>query len=285
MNHNSSESSGEICNTRTQISPSKHWCFTYNSYIENELSDFFDLCSKCSKKFVFQEETGENGNKHLQGYICFNTKVRPKGIFEQFYRGIHWEKTRSIKASILYCSDPSKRTGRIFSKGGLVPEPLHTLSRDQLYPWQSEVHTICTSQIEKKIKDDRTIYWFWEPNGNVGKSSFVKFLCIKLNALVLSGKGSDMKYGIVKYNEKTGYYPTLVVLDIPRTIQDYVSYSAIEEIKNGCFFSGKYEGTMCLYNSPIVLCFANKPPSLEKFSRDRWYIRRIVNKELVMTRL
>ena len=45
---------------------------------------------------------------------------------------------------------------------------------------------------------------------------------------------------------------------------------SIEEIKNGCFASSKYESKMVIMNSPHILCFANELPDTQKLSRDRW---------------
>lgn len=266
-------SSGGNCNTRVQISPAKHWCFTYNSYLEKDINSFLSVLIHSSKKYVFQEERGESGNLHLQGYICFNRRVRPKGVFSAF-KTIHWEKTKNIKASILYCSDQDKRIegGRIWSAGVNIQENISILADTELKQWQSEI-----KEVISKDPDERSIYWVWEPIGGVGKSVFCKYLCVKFNALLLSGKGADMKYGIVKYKETVGLYPKLILIDIPRSIKDYVSYSGIESVKNGCFFSGKYEGQMCLFNSPHIICFANQRPDKDKLSRDRWKIREIIN--------
>jgi hypothetical protein len=84
-----------------------------------------------------------------------------------------------------------------------------------------------------------------------------------------------MKYGIVKYIEKHGFAPTSVIIDIPRSRLDYVSYTAIEEIKNGCFFSTKYESDMVVFNSPHIICFANAYPETSQMSADRWKIYEI----------
>lgn len=270
------ERSGGNRNTRKQISPSKHWCFTYNSYLENNINDFLTVCSNSSKKYVFQEEIGESGNKHLQGYICFNKKLRPKSIFTN-HPTIHWEKARNWRASIAYCSDPDKRApgGRIWTQGVDCMSTVKTISTDQLYEWQEE--------ILKELKgepDERKIRWVWESKGNVGKTSFCKYICVHEKGLILSGKGNDMKYGIIKYHEKHGNYPKIVIIDIPRSVQDYISYSGIEEIKNGLFFCGKYESDMCVYNNPHVVCFSNAPPDRDKFSHDRWCISQIIDNKL-----
>uniref|UniRef100_UPI004049B2EE hypothetical protein n=7 Tax=Pseudomonadati TaxID=3379134 RepID=UPI004049B2EE len=60
--------------------------------------------------------------------------------------------------------------------------------------------------------------------------------------------------------------------DIPRSQLDYLSYTGIEEVKNGCFFSSKYESEMVLYNSPHIIVFANEEPTYHKLSSDRWNV-------------
>lgn len=62
-------------------------------------------------------------------------------------------------------------------------------------------------------------------------------------------------------------------MDIPRSCRKYVNYTGIEEIKNGCFASTKYECEMIVMNSPHFICFANDEPQVEKMSQDRWVVR------------
>jgi len=96
---------------------------------------------------------------------------------------------------------------------------------------------------------------------------------VKHHALVLSGKSKDMKHGIVKYAEEKGDYPELIVLDVPRTSERFLSYGGIEQVKNGLFFSGKYESSQHYFNNPHLFVFANFKPNLSNMSRDRWRIR------------
>ncbi|GAC77845.1 replication protein, partial [uncultured marine virus] len=123
MAANSSNSSkGKSGNTR-QISPSKHWCFTLNNYT---IEDIELICSNSSiEKYIFQEEVGELGTPHLQGYMKFKTKVRPKSVFKT--NKISWGKTKDIKASIVYCQKEDTRAGKIFTKGIKIIKPLKCL--------------------------------------------------------------------------------------------------------------------------------------------------------------
>lgn len=66
-----------------------------------------------------------------------------------------------------------------------------------------------------------------------------------------------------------------IIIDLSRSMEDHVPYEAIEDIKNGIFFSGKYESKMIVRNNPIVIIFANFEPDTSKLSKDRWVITKI----------
>lgn len=67
----------------------------------------------------------------------------------------------------------------------------------------------------------------------------------------------------------------IVIWDVPRYSLDYINYAAMEEVKNGCFASTKYESGMCVFRNPHVVVFANAPPDYAKMSKDRWCVFRI----------
>ena len=249
-------------NTIPRCSASKRWCFTLNNYTEEHIKTL--VARLAPNKYLFSKEVGESGTHHLQGFVEFDTKCRP--IEKIRIKEIHWEKMKgSIESNIIYCT---KEGGQCYYHRVKPKKPLKVIK--DLYPWQSEI-----VEIVKKEPDDRIIYWIYEKKGNVGKSALVKYLAFHHNALVVSGKGSDMKYLCVKFKETYGDYPELIILDIPRSCENYISWSGIEEVKNGCFASTKYECEMVLMNSPHILCFANFKPNMNLISRDRWSIKRI----------
>jgi len=117
MTKNSSNSSkGKSGNTR-QISPAKHWVFTLNNHTQMNI-DFIMQCSSIDQ-LSMQEETGEQGTPHLQGYIKFKTKLRPLSVFRSssIAAKAHWEKCKNISAAIEYTQKAETRTGRQFVKG------------------------------------------------------------------------------------------------------------------------------------------------------------------------
>ena len=247
-----------------RVAPSKYWVFTWNNY--PDMWESMLLAASHVDKYIFGKEVGESGTPHIQGYIEFSKKVRPTtavGI-----PAIHWEKRRgTAKEAIEYCT---KDGDYVKSDNCRLDRPLRLIT--DLRPWQQSIVDIVGQE-----PDDRTVYWYWDEKGNTGKSALCKLLVAKHDAIICGGKATDMKYLIVKYREKHGVWPELVIFDIPRTILNYVSYTGIEEIKNGCFASTKYECDMVLMNSPHVLCFANERPNESALSSDRWNINHIAS--------
>jgi hypothetical protein len=121
----------------------------------------------------------------------------------------------------------------------------------------------------------RNVYWFWESKGGVGKSMLVRYLCMSCKALLVSGKDGDIKHGVAAYLENTGQGPDIILVDVPRSSVGYLSYSGIEQVANGCFFSSKYESQMVVTRYPKIVCFANERPNYERMSADRWQVYHI----------
>ncbi len=247
-------------NTKTpsnsRISPSIKWCFTLNNYTDEEYGAMVPCFRGLAKKFIIGDEIGDLGTPHLQGYVEFSKKLRPLSL--KLSNRIHWEKARgNSDENYQYCSKENVK----ICEGW--PRPIKIIT--ELRPFQKDI-----VKLVEEEPDDRKIDWFFDYKGNSGKSALVKLLCYKYNALICGGKGTDMKYQIAKYVEKNGEGPKIVIFDIPRSVLDYVSYQGIEEIKNGCFASSKYESEMVIMNSPHILCFANELPDVEKLSKDRW---------------
>lgn len=251
-----------------QIAPAKEWSFTLNNPdthgVSSELMSEW-LRTHCSK-WIFQLEEGVSGTPHFQGCCVFKEKTRPLSKESGPMKGkINWEKTRMQGASERYCQKEEGRLDGPWSHGVAI-RIIRTIT--QLRAWQTFVYSMLT-----ETPSDREIMWFWEPQGGVGKSAFVKYLCVKMGAITVSGKGADVKYAVASYVEKHKDYPKIIIFDIPRSFnQEYLCYEALEKIKDGCFFSGKYESGMVLGNAPHLLVFSNEEPSYQKLSADRWSV-------------
>ena len=257
---NSSKSSkGKSGNTK-QISPAKHWIFTLNNHTDDNINRLMEDSS--IEQLSMQEETGESGTPHLQGYVKFKTKLRPLSIFKNDFKA-HWEPCRNIKEAIIYTQKEDTRTGKQFIRGLRIVRPLKCLKREQFYDWQRKIVELTETE-----PDDRSIHWYWDAVGNIGKSALVRYLVIQKGALLVSGKSADIKYQIANCKQP----PNLIIYDIPRTAQGYINWTALEEIKNGIFCSSKYESKMVMMNCPHIICFANFEPDLSVMSEDRWKV-------------
>ena len=252
-----------ISSVPLKINPAKRWCFTLNNYTVDECEQICSICSSFCSYAVIGKEVGDQGTPHLQGYIEFKTKRRPLSVFK-FTKRIKWLKSKgSREQNLEYCS----KDNLFFSIG--LPKKLKSLAcENNLFPWQQTIIDII-----REDPCDRAIYWFRGSKGGEGKTTFAKYLVRFHNAIILGGKCSDMKNGIIEYKKTNNDLPELIVLNIPRSFNsDYLSYTGIEEVKDMLFYSGKYEGGMIDGNCPHLIIFSNELPDLEKCSRDRWKV-------------
>ena len=189
-----------------------------------------------------------------------------------FSKKPHWEKTRNPRASEDYCQkDDTRKENTTINIRGI--EPKYKLSI-KLYMWEKQIIEILKGEI-----NDRDIHYVVGKCGNNGKTTFAKWIYLNFpKVVVLGGKKDDMKNGIIKYQEKNKCLPKIVIINLPRCLQDYTSWGGIEEIKDMFFFSGKYEGGMVCGPNPHVVIFSNSEPPYDKMSMDRWKVYEIEEK-------
>lgn len=140
-----------------------------------------------------------------------------------------------------------------WAKAVFNSKPLEPMTALDWRDWQRDLLDIVT----KPCDDDRCIHWVYDPMCGAGKSVLTRYLIRNHGACVLSGKTADVLHA---YDDEE-----IVVFDIPKDAQssdkDFIPYGAIEKIKDGTFFSGKYEGRMhCRPYDAHVIVFANCLP-------------------------
>jgi len=252
-----------------QRNRSRGWCFTLNNHSEAEKDALIDQTVNAEATgYVIQEETGENGTPHLQGFIHFRCQLSFSTL-QQWNPRIHWERTASISASIAYCSDPAKRTGRIWTSGYTLSERnLRLVLEPQFYEWQRSL--LEELQGEPHM---RSIFWYSDFEGGCGKTALARHLVhnVQHTLFVSSGTQKDISYQVVK----TTWDPKIVVFNLPRSAEGAMSYASLESVKDGLIFSAKYEGGCKLFPPPHVVVFANFMPDMNKLSVDRWVIRQL----------
>ena len=250
----------------------KKACFTLNNYTEKDWNIFRDKRDVFSR-LVVGKEIALTGTPHLQGYCEFNKKTRRIAFFKALlgHNRTSFNK-KPVKGTIEQNNKYCTKEGNDVIKHN-IPRPVALYTREDLQP---KHHAICDKFTKfEDAKFGRKIYWFWESKGNWGKTLCCGFMIDNMKATLLAGKRCDMFCGLVKLIEKNGDCPPIVLVDIPRSSNGYIDYSGLEKIKDGMFFSPKYESGMVRFNRPHIVCFANEEPLYDLMSADRWVVEQL----------
>lgn len=250
---------------------SRNWFLTWNNYDAESIGVLLNLAQV--KSYCIQEEVGEEeGTPHLQGVMTFNTNVRWSALSNACDKKCRWATCKNLAAARNYCSKVKTRAGKQWLKGFRIPNNVSVIDPMDgkvLYDWQQEI-----IQMISEKAHDRKVYWYWSAEGNVGKSVLCKHMVLKHDAIVVGGVFKDAFYAIVQRVAKRGVGSVhVVVFTLSRSQGNKVSYTAMEQIKDGMFFSAKYESGMCVYNPGHVLVFANVEPDMSQLSSDRWVVK------------
>lgn len=241
----------------------RKWTFTLNNYNVYDKPMIIDYCNTKHIRFIFGEEVGNSGTPHLQGFMEFKNPIQFKTL-QKFLPRAHWEMARGdIVQNFNYCSkDNNYYTNIYIEKPNIIVKPTN---------WQLQL-----LDIVKSIPNDRDIIWIYDTKGNIGKTAIAKFmLWNKLAFLCKSGSAKDIKALLLATKESRD-----IVIDLTRSNENFVSYTLMEELKDGFIFSTKYEGGCKLISTPHVIVFANFSPDISKLSIDRWKIFTIVDDSL-----
>ena len=293
-----------------QASQRKSWVFTLNNFSGPELTMLKEKLTDLCTYAIIGKEVGESGTPHLQGAFTLKDYKRMTWLKNQLSSRAHWEPMMGTEAdSQKYCSKEGdvvlqlgtpreSKTGNncrdvinAIKKGDEMPDDLVGLystrkrafteiasdelarerkkARIEMYKtaklkrWQHELK----KQLEGE-PDSRAIFWYYDNDGNKGKSWMAKYLDATSDCITLSnGKSVDLYHA---YNGQN-----LVVFDLSRAQGEIFNYDAMEHIKNGHVFSGKYDSKTKCFDVPHVIVFANCEPDYTKFSADRLVVRYI----------
>jgi len=249
---------------KKQCNPSKGWCFTLNNYTESEHNKIIEqlVLRNDELLYVVGEEVGESGTPHLQGFFTMidESRVRPTYLKLNNKR-IHWESMKgTIKQNYIYCTKDGKYKTN-FRRNMLIAMKLLKLTDGcELKEWQKQA-----VELIKNIKTDRCPI-FIIGGGNDGKTFLAKYLIEHFDYGYMSNaRSADIAFYVSK-NIKPGY-----VINYTKSIGANFNYSVLEDLKDGLLFSGKYESTSLLMDSPQLIVLMNKMPhTWQTLSYDRF---------------
>lgn len=266
MGDSDTVSTGSTSSRNTNIR-GRLWAYTWNNFTEDEKLGMEAWLRAEAQEWKHQPEKGKEGTIHLQGFMYFKNS-RSFQALKKLWPKIHLEKGKNINALRNYCCKEDTKVGETVGEGGprVLEDPM---KGHKLYEWQEDLLKI----IDKK-PDPRKVYWLWEEHGGTGKTSFCKHLCIKYprKVILVGGKAADMKYGIAEFISKPENDLQIVLINLVRSNEQFVSYEGIEAIKDGLYYNTKYKSGMCVFNPPHIFIFANFKPDEKKLSADRWEI-------------
>lgn len=252
----------------------RSWSITWFDYPDDHLKNFDTL----TQSYLYQiERCPRTDRLHIQGAVRFSNAVRPKHV-QSCFPGANHSPARNWKKLLAYVSKDDTSTGERFGnipppKGNVrpVPDPMAFVVPTK---WQSELADLVSVFCEPA--DARTIHWYWSRDGGMGKTSIAKHLVLKHPdeiVYVSTAKGADIKYAVAGFLAEKRELRA-VIYNVPRDCRE-ISYSTLEELCDGMFFSGKYESRSVVFAPIHVIVFANRPPEKSRLSEDRWDIHQI----------
>lgn len=128
-----------------------------------------------------------------------------------------------------------------------------------LRDWQAKVVNLLL------LQSLRNVLWIYDSEGNSGKSILSNWLMDNHGAFFCNG-GKIADISLAYQNQE------IAVFDLPREIAEFTPYRAMECLKDGRFFSPKYQSCVKRFNPCKVVVFCNFLPDRTKMSLDRWQI-------------
>ena len=172
---------GEEGNTNSS-SPKqvRRWVFTQHVDVVGEVDEYLKRLN-VAQRYVCQVERAPTTNKlHIQGYVEFKNG-RTFGGMKRLLDKAHWEPAKGdATENYNYCTKEDTRVLGPFYKGfAAIP----ILPIVEFRDWQRKVWALYNT-----APDDRSIYWFYDVHGGVGKRPWQSTSVSKDNVYTLTVK-------------------------------------------------------------------------------------------------
>ena len=155
------------------------------------------------------------------------------------------------------------RLTRLFQSRASAP----SLREGDPQPWQQQLETEMNAEA-----DDRSVLFYYDPNGGKGKTWFQQYMLTKYpeQVQVLSiGKRDDLAHVVDETK-------SMFFFNVPRGGMEFFQYVICEQLKDRMVFSPKYNSRTKYFRTNVhVVVFCNEYPDDSKMSRGRMVIREL----------
>lgn len=256
-----------------------YWCGTLWLDSEDDIDSngTIETLKRYAVQGRFQvERGGETGRLHYQVWLKMKKKTRLAAIMKwanPVFGPGDWSPSRSEAAERYVEKNETRVQGPWEFGFPYVYRGEDIIKEEQLYDWQKELVRLATCPWEE---DKRKVHWYWDSEGNMGKSAMAKYLAWHHGAQLVGGKGADIMYELSQAKPRAieDNPKRCIIADISRTKAEWLSglYAALETLKNGVIMGGKYDSVTTCMLPPCIICLANFEPDRSAMSDDRWDI-------------
>lgn len=251
----------------------KTWVFMPEEPAYHEGIEKMHTClGDFSKKYAFQLERGEKtGRYHLQGRFSLKHKVS-KADLVQLLNKVGWTDyhvsctSSENRTNDFYVTKEETRIDGPFTDENYVKVPIDIKAIQALRPWQESLKN------KLEVYESRKIDVIVETKGNIGKTTFCRYMAIRAGAQILPF--CNEYRDIMRMAYDVGVHP-IYMIDIPRSIpQKKLAqlYAALESLKGGYAYDDRNSFRQRYFDPPRVVVFTNTHPNLGHLSADRWNI-------------
>lgn len=260
----------DLGNTGLNRKEFRKFCFTLNNYSKEEESTLLTFGKEKCKFFIIGRE-GDKATPHLQGYMELKDKLRMSSL-KKINDRMHIENAKgSRKDNITYCSKEkdfvmSEEPDKELTLFEILDRRLLAKYDNVVWrPWQQKV-----LDLMKEAPDDRTIHWYWEPEGNVGKTFLFKYMSLKWNGIICDGRKEDVFNQCLTMIGEEKKEPEIIIVNIPRN--GYLDYKVLEVLKDQRIVATKYKGGRMSLPDLHLCVFANCEPDYAEMTKGRFKV-------------
>jgi hypothetical protein len=226
---------------------------------------------------VSLEKGKENGVLHFQcAVICKEKRQRcgaVRGHLEENFEGLMWplldycEPNFNDWAALQYCAKADTHVAGPW-EWGIEPKVNRDLTEADLPPMEGDYQwqqTICDRYSGEPEVLTSVVHWYVDPEGQRGKTTLLKRMCLSHDFYLLDGGPQKMKFQMAK-NPKKGYCINLV-----RSKEEHFSYEGLENMSDQLFCDtfGSDQRGMVIRKGCFIVVMANWAPEFGKLTEGR----------------